>query len=114
MNEKFIFDEIIGYLNATDSTGKYEQHVMLIKQALNEKERQDKILNILKEKKVDLMLITDLLQSKTDKEVKDYLSKYNKIVLGCEGIPLTEEEMQLLVDWLRKVENDTNNTKRFN
>ena len=54
MNEKFIFDEIIGYLNATDSTGKYEQHVKIIKQALEEKERHDKILNILKDKKVDL------------------------------------------------------------
>ena len=104
MNEKFIFDEIILFLNATDIKGEMVQHVEIIKKALEEKEKHDKLLNILKEKKVDLMLITDLIQSKTDKEVKDYLPKYNKIILGCEGTPLTEEELQLIIDWIKRQE----------
>ena len=60
-----------------------------------------KVLQILKEKKVDLTLITDLMQSKTDKEAKDYLPKYNKAILGGGYKTLTIEEMQLIIDWLK-------------
>lgn len=98
MNEKFIFDDIICYLNATDFADKFEQHVILIKKALEEKERQDKILAILKEKRVNLQFISYKLLN-CGYSIQEILEEYNAFSVL---IDLTLEEITLIVEWIKE------------
>lgn len=103
LNSLSVLDNGIQSLAQKVYTGKeldrvnafYKEHCEIVEKELN-------VLQILKEKRVDLMLITDIMQSKTDREAKDYLPKYNKAVLGCEGMLLVLEEMTQIVEWLKE------------
>ena len=59
-----------------------------------------KLLQILKEKKVDLLWIIDQLRYESNAKMEWYLEGYNIRILQYKG-QLTLEEMALIVEWLK-------------
>ena len=70
---------------------EYCFHYNIIKKEL-------KVLNVLKEKKVDLCLIRIFM----DNPREDLLQDYNNMCEEMDNPKLTQEEMQLIVDWLKE------------
>ena len=71
---------------------EYSHHYNIIKKEL-------KVLQILKEKRVDLRFIA---YNKEYFEIKELTLEYNSVLFGNTKLKLTEEEMQLIVDWLKE------------
>ena len=71
---------------------EYCFHYNIIKKEL-------KILQILKEKRVDLRFIA---YNKEYFEIKELTLEYNSVLFGNTKLKLTEEEMALIVDWLKE------------
>lgn len=60
-------------------------------------ESELKILNLLKEKQVDLEFIRNFVNC----QIEDLLQDYNNMCEEIEKPKLTEEEMTLIVEWLK-------------
>ena len=92
-----IFKKICKNLNSYELTDEYKRGKKII-------ERELKVNQILKEKKVDLGAIYYLMS--IEPPIKNsILERYNQLIyLGKETrkVQLTEEEMQLIVDWLKR------------
>ena len=65
--------------------------------------KHKKLLNLLKEKKVDLDYIREMLYYEYEHEliVELYVDRYNHRLMYYPTRHLTQEEMQTIVDWLK-------------
>ena len=90
-------DELLAYKQLEENIG------CLTKQ---EESKEKKLLNLFKEKKVDLWFIMDELKDNPDKEIQELLTTYNAgwAMDKNPQLKLTMEEMTLIVEYLKEEE----------
>ena len=81
----------------------YKQDVGYIREALIKAQEQEKVLEIIKEKNVDILALKDCIERELMGNIKSALEYYNENYYTLDdGLKLTEEEFDLLKRWLNE------------
>ena len=90
-------DEIIHDMGSEYVENPLKEEIDIVNNALIEAQKQEKVLEIIKEKDVDIKFLRALINSDSEYTRKNALKIYN---LCLDSETLTEEEFVLLKRWL--------------